>query len=379
MRKSISRFATIAFLCFVPIWMLIVKDKTFSDKENRYLAGFPKITWSSIVDGSFMDDLETYLADQFPLRNSSITLKTNALRAVGQRKINGVYMGDNGYLIAEEESYDKDSVKKLTQAVNTFSENLSNVNVNVMLVPNAISIYTDKLPSGIKSGQKDTIDMVYGGLDENINPVDVYSTFRKYRDYQLYYKTDHHWTTKGAKFAFDEYADVTGLDTENVEYDTYCVSDNFQGTQASNCGVYSSNDIINICVPHDSEGSYIVNYVYETKKTTTLFDIDKLKEKDKYLVFMGGNYAEVDIDTASQSDRNLLVIKDSYANSFIPMLTPYYKKIIVVDPRYYYDNIYDLVSSNNINEVLFLYNVNSYVTDNSLYDMLMNLPSDDAE
>lgn len=370
MRKNSSRIIIIAFLCFVPIWMFAVKDKTFSDKENRYLAKFPKLTWSTLTDGTFMDDLETYLADQFPLRNASITLKTNALRATGQKKISGVYMGDNGYLIAEEEEYDRDKVADIVESINNFAHNLNDVKVNMMLVPNSVSIYSNKLPAGVASNQENTINMIYNRLSEDITAIDVYNVFEEHKDYQLYYKTDHHWTVKGAKIAFDEYAKKTGLDTENVNYETYCVSSDFLGTQASNCGVYSSKDMVNICVPENSAGTYVVNYVYETKKTASLFDMDKLETKDKYLVFMGGNYARVDIETNAENDKNLLIIKDSYANCFIPMLTPYYKTITVVDPRYFYDNIYELTDSNKINEVLFLYNVNSFVTDNSLKDIL---------
>lgn len=353
----------------MPVWMLISKDVDFSDKENRYMAKFPKISIKTISDGSFMEDFETYLTDQFPVRDACITLKTNALRLLGQRRINGVYIASKGYLIAEEDKYDTDALDKLTQTVSDFAVD-SDADVKFMLVPNSSLIYEERLPYGIKSSEDATIERVKNMLSDKAGFVDVRGALYEGKGKQLYYKTDHHWTTEGAYIAFEEYAKAAGLDISSVQYESYCVSGDFQGTQASNCGVYSSSDVVNICVPKGSEGSYIVNYVDETKKTATLFDMSKLEEKDKYLVFMGGNYSRVDISTKTKNGRRLLLIKDSYANCFVPMLTPYYEEIIVIDPRYYYDDIYQLMADNSVSDVLFLYNVNSFVTDNSLEEVL---------
>lgn len=369
MRKNSVRIITIIFLCFMPVWMLISKDVDFSDKENRYMAKFPKISIKTISDGSFMEDFETYLTDQFPVRDACITLKTNALRLLGQRRINGVYIASKGYLIAEEDKYDTDALDKLTQTVSDFAVD-SDADVKFMLVPNSSLIYEERLPYGIKSSEDATIERVKNMLSDKAGFVDVRGALYEGKGKQLYYKTDHHWTTEGAYIAFEEYAKAAGLDISSVQYESYCVSGDFQGTQASNCGVYSSSDVVNICVPKGSEGSYIVNYVDETKKTATLFDMGKLEEKDKYLVFMGGNYSRVDISTKTKNGRRLLLIKDSYANCFVPMLTPYYEEIIVIDPRYYYDDIYQLMADNSVSDVLFLYNVNSFVTDNSLEEVL---------
>lgn len=155
-----------------------------------------------------------------------------------------------------------------------------------------------------------------------------------------------------------------------MNYNFYDVTGNFQGTQSSNSGVYSTYETVTIGVPDNSIGTYTVEYVNEGKKTTSLFDDSKLKEKDKYQVFLGGNFAQVDITTTAGTGRNLMIIKDSYANCFIPLLTPYYDKITVIDPRYFYDDIYTLIEAYGISDVLFMYNVNSYVEDNSLEDIL---------
>jgi len=116
----------------------------------------------------------------------------------------------------------------------------------------------------------------------------------------------------------------------------------------------------------------VVNNVNEKKKTATLYDTSKLKGKDKYALFLGGNYPILDIKTTADSTDRLLIIKDSYANSLIPFLIPYYREIVVVDPRYYYDDIEKVMKKDNITSVLFLYNGNTFVKDNSISGVLRN-------
>lgn len=370
MRKNGVRALTIFFLCIVPIWMILCRDRVFSPKENRNLAGFPKVTWSSVLNGDFMDDFETYLADQFPIRDWCISVKTTALRITGKRFINDVYIADDGYLIAEESSADNDRMKELTEAVNGFAAECEGTSVSFMLVPNSSLIYEDRLPYGAKSGEDEFIDSVKEMSGSRISFVDVRDTLREHGSEGMFYKTDHHWTTRGAYYAFLEYADTVNI--EPSEYEFYNVTNAFQGTQASNSGIYSTYDGIEICVPAGDAGHYVVDYTGTDTKTATLFNTEKLSEKDKYLVFQGGNYSQLEITTDAGTGRNLMIIKDSYANCMLPMLTPYYDKIIVIDPRYFYDNIYDVMQIYEINEVLFLYNANSFAEDNSLADVLKN-------
>ena len=160
-----------------------------------------------------------------------------------------------------------------------------------------------------------------------------------------------------------------GLVPDAVSYKTMPVTNSFQGTMASTSGIFKASDTISITVP-EKEQTLVVTYVNEDKKTSTLFDASKLKEKSQYDVFFGGNFAEVRIDTGADSDRVLLVLKDSYANCVIPMLTPYFKTIVLVDPRYYNDNLPDTIAKEGVTDLLWLYNVNTFLNDTSIGDKL---------
>ena len=116
----------------------------------------------------------------------------------------------------------------------------------------------------------------------------------------------------------------------------------------------------------------VVSYVEEQEKKATLYDTSKLKEKDKYAMFLGGNSGLIDIRTTADSTDRLLIVKDSYANSLMPFLMPYYREIFMVDPRYYYGDIHEIMENNKITSVLFLYNGNTFVEDNSISGVLEN-------
>ena len=125
-----------------------------------------------------------------------------------------------------------------------------------------------------------------------------------------------------------------------------------------------------IYLPEGDAPQVVVNYVEEQKKTASLYDSSMLEGRDKYGVFLGGNHPLIDIKTTADSTRRLLIFKDSYANCFIPFLTPYFREILVVDPRYYTGNLEELMEQNRLTDVLFLYNGNTFFQDRMLSGVL---------
>lgn len=365
---------------------ILVDDKEFSESENRVLASMPKISLSSLADASFMNDFESYLTDQFPFRDSFISIKTFCDRALGKNKENGVYIGKDGFLFDSQSEYDEDKVENITNAILDFSRKNKSLKKMFILSPNSSYIYSDKLPDYLElPNQSEQIEKIYSLLnDKSITKIDVCSLFEKSRekdDYLLFYKTDHHWTTKAAKKVFNSIASKWQLSTSGTPYSNtkiepkfeyYTVSTTFQGTLSSTAGVHDTYDEVEICVPKNSQGTYVVNFEQSGEKTASLFLKDKLESKNHYEVFLGGNYDKVIISTVSQSDNTLLLIKDSYANCMIPMLTPYFNKIVVVDPRYLTDSLDSIIKEEDFTHVLFLYNLNTLLEDNSLAQCLAN-------
>lgn len=363
---------------------ILVDDKDFSESENRVLAQMPRLSWSSLTDGSFMDDFEAYLSDQFPYRDKLISVKTFSDRVLGKNKENGTYIGKDGFLFDSQSAYDEDKVKEITDAILKFSKKNKKLKKAFILAPNSSYIYADKLPDYlVLPSQKEQIENIYALLDDDsILKLDLCTQFEKLReksDHLLYYKTDHHWTTRAAKAAFNTLNSKWQLSTSGTVYtggeikpkfSYYTVSTTFQGTLSSSAGVHDTNDEVEICVPKSSEGTYVVELESQGEKTASLFFSDKLKSKNHYEVFLGGNYDKVIISTVSKSENTLLLIKDSYANCMIPMLTPYFNKIVVLDPRYLTDSLDSILKENDFTHVLFLYNLNTLLEDGSLAECL---------
>lgn len=381
-RNSHSMFNNIvvtafcSFLFLVLIATIVIKDKEYSESENRVLAQMPSLTLSTLADGSFMKNFETYLTDQFPLRDSAISLKTYVDRVIGVKKENGVYIGKEGFLFDSPTAYNKDDMTEKVKAMSEFTEKYPEMKKAVVISPNSSYIYSDMLPESVKlPSQSQQLDKVEKAItDPELTFVDTVSILKNAKRQEdaplLFYKTDHHWTTRGAYEVFKELALTWKLDTNKVSHYFYTVSDSFEGTLGSKAGVHKTTDTIEICVPGKSLGTYVVNYESQQKKKATLFENEKLEQKNQYEVFLGGNFDKVIISTTSLSNKNLLLIKDSYANCMIPMLTAHFSKIVVIDPRYLTDNMDDIVKENDFTHILFLYNLNTFLEDSSIVDAL---------
>lgn len=371
-RKVQEKLVGIIFILTLFLFLIInviVPDREKSVQENRMLVTKPKFRLSSLISGDYDEKFEAYMDDQFVGRDMWRKLKVTVDRIGGSRLENGVYIGTNGQLLEQIEVADENHLAANIKAIKSFSESHSKIPVRMMLVPDAANVLNHSLPALAKpEDQTQMFSMVRKDLGDSVEWIDVSTELNKHKTEKIYYKTDHHWTTLGAFYAFQAAAPSLGIEGDlSGKYVSYAVSDSFNGMLASKSGVnLGEKEQIDIYVPTEEDTDLIVDYVDEGKRSTSLYDSSKLKEKDQYTVFLGGNSSLLDIRTVSTSTKRLLLVKDSFANSFIPFLTPYYREIVVVDPRYYSGTINDLMDSYRISEVLFLYSGNTFFKDNNI-------------
>ena len=371
-RKVQEQLVGIIFILILFLFLIIniiVPNKEKSVQENRMLATKPKFRLSSLISGDYDEKFEAYMDDQFVGRDMWRKLKVTVDRICGSRLENGVYIGRNGQLLEQIEVADENHLAANIKAIKSFSESQKKIPVRMMLVPDAANVLNHSLPALAKpEDQTQMFSMVRKDLGDSVEWIDVSTELNKHKTEKIYYKTDHHWTTLGAFYAFQAAAPSLGIEGDlSGKYVSYAVSDSFNGMLASKSGVnLGEKEQIDIYVPTEEDTDLIVDYEDEGKRSTSLYDSSKLKEKDQYTVFLGGNSSLLDIRTVSTSTKRLLLVKDSFANSFIPFLTPYYREIVVVDPRYYSGTINDLMDSYRISEVLFLYSGNTFFKDNNI-------------
>lgn len=350
---------------------LISKDVEFSENENRNMAKAPAFSWSALMDGSYASGWDSYITDQFFARKKWIEIKLSIDKFFGKKEANGVYLGKDGYLMEIPAKPDDVWVEKNITALNAFADHYSDLNFYMSVIPNAAYILDNKIPNftPVRDQSKD-MEMLASALQDNVQFLDMTLVLDEHQEEDIYYRTDHHWTSLGAYYAFTAMAPELGIKNPVKEYDTYTVSDDFSGTMASKSGYYKGKDLVQIYVPK-TDNEFIVTFPDSNKVTASLYDGSALETKDKYTVFLGGNHARVDISTTNDNHKRLLLLKDSYANCFVQFLTPYYEDIIMIDPRYYYDELPKLIEREKITDVLLLYNMNTYLQDKALADTLV--------
>ena len=361
---------SLAAIFLISLLNIVLPDRKYSENENRALAGRPEFTLKALASGAYFKDFDSYYADQFLARDNFIKVRTFGRRLTGAKEIGGVYLGRNGYLLGKPETPDAEAEKTTAKAMNDFARRHNGVAMRALIIPDAANILKKKVPQNAPvRDQISDIRQFEKGL-RGITCVDGITPLQKNSDKALFYKTDHHWTTQGALTVFQGTAKALGISKPEKTYKKYLVSNSFYGTLASKTGCFDWADEIEVAVPKKSPVSYVVYYPDTKKKSPSMFMSSELKKKDQYLVFFGGNHALVDIRTTGDASKTLLVFKDSYANSFIPFLYPYYGHIIMIDPRYYYDNVETLMKSSGVTDVLFLYSADTLVKDTNLADVL---------
>lgn len=375
--NSILGICFVVILAAVFILNIVLPDKSFSEEENRVLQENPPFSFSSYMEGRYEKKLESYVDDQFIGRNAFIKIKTASDVTCGKLESNGVYRCKDHYLMEAVTTPSEHWSKSTLASLKQFKRQYKNLDMYFLLAPNAANILEDKLPAFVKTADQDKyIDSFYKEIKSfGYTPVDVRKTLESNagdEETQLYYKTDHHWTTDGAFLAYKQAVKTLKL-SDKVSYKRYIVKNDFRGTLASKSGFTNGeNDPLIIYMPNkDKDYKNSVIYYSDTKtKTTEFYQLDNLDTKDAYTVFGGSNHPIYTIKTPTKTSEKLLLVKDSYANSMIPFLAQNYREIVVVDPRYFYDNIDDIMKAEDITEVLFLYNANTFFADNSLEMML---------
>ena len=349
MKKIIAIVVTIITLS-MSVMLIIGPKKEFSYNENRFLAKFPKISVSNILSGKFMSQLETYISDNFPLRENLLGVKSRTYKTLGVYKQSDVYYGIDNKLYQE---YKKPiNSERIVRRINKFKDKVDS-KVYFMLAPTSIYINNNKISKYNNSyDEGKTIDYYKENL--SVNFIDIRSSLNSNKDDYLYYGTDHHWTTRGANVAYIDFCNSVGLVPNKYTYSK--VNDKFYGT------LYSK--LLDNSLKHDyieiiNDNTNYKVYYDDTKITiNSLYSYKYLNEKDKYSFFLDNNHSLIKIENLDiQNDDSILIIKDSYANSFIPFIGPHYKNIYVIDPRYYNLSISEFVTENNIKNILFIYNV----------------------
>ena len=387
MGKKYSVFITVLFCAFIfgfGGWLIwdMAHPKDFSEQENRWLAQMPEpkigrlefpglmngTNGGNFFSGDFMEDFEDFVIDQFPLRDEWIHLKAQSERLLGKKENNRVYFSRDGQtLFAFFTPPDAGDLAKRVGYVNSLAGNVE-VPVYFSLVPDKSYVWADRLPDNAPNVDDGSMNEAAKQLaGENVNFIDLYGAIS---GDDVFYRTDHHWTTMGA---YQGYAVLAGGMNNGavtvLDYDPEKVSDSFYGTTWSSAGAgWVRPDEMYTWVP---EGALQVTGYPEGKPVDIpLYDRSKLEVKDKYSMFLGGNQPLCILrNPLVEGGKKLLVVRDSYSDSLAPFLGLDYGEVHLWDLRYNNMSLKQYVADNGIDQVLVLYSASNFSSDNNLFKL----------
>ena len=375
-------------LLVVPIVTAATPKLERSENENRMLAKAPTLTdqskwekaedfkgyfeavkWKYINDRTgkaFKDDFETYFCDHLMGRELWVQACNRIQMMAGKQEINEVYTLDD-QMVQSFKGYSSEDLEKALGAINLFAERHPELPTYIMIAPTAQEIFSSKLPSyaGLLS-QKAFIEDVYKSM-EGVGTIDCLSALAGHSDEYIYYRTDHHWTSLGAYYAYSAAAKSLGYSAFGIgQFNIETASNNFRGTLFSKT-LDKSITPDEMTYFHPASGEQKVTMLSNDGTKVTEYDSLYVREyldtKDKYSSFTGSNAPIVDIRTGIDNGRSLLVIKDSYAHSLAPFLANHYSRITMVDMRYINTGLNMFLKLEDYDQALFMYNAITFAQD----------------
>ena len=339
---------------------LLMPDRYYSEREKRTLTQKPKFTVANFISGEFSDELEKYLTDQVPLRDGWVTMKTYMELAIGKRESVGVYICKDKYLMDKFTSYSKKQLVANAAALVDLQEKLAaeGISMNTILVPMAAQVLTDKLPAYAPVADYAAILQVLTAA--GVDTTDVLSALVAHSSENIYYRTDHHWTSLGAYYA---YCAWRGIEPNVDEWTQEVLCDDFYGTTWNKVPLPTvPAEEITAWYKHINRSVSYNNGQYETD---SIYERKYLSGSDQYAVFLNSNQAQTVIEGSGKSGK-LLLIKDSYGNTFSQFPVEDYAEVHVLDLRFFKGDVTEYAKENGITDTLVLYGTQSFVKDTRL-------------
>lgn len=338
-------------------------QKEYSENENRYLTKLPDISAKGVTSGEIQEKLEDAMCDQFVWRDGWLSFATQMEMLTGSSCVNQVYLGKDYYFF--EKVLDSDISQKKYETnlkmIQTCAQQ-ENIDCTVLLVPSPATVLQDKMPNGAPMYNSDSLSKL-GKQYFSDQWLDITEELREIsKEEQVYFRTDHHWTLRGAYEAYRAYVEHMERSVSSYEsFEPEAVSQSFLGT------IYSK------LLPKDVKEDTIyvgkrlpdsITVTCDGEKMDGIYEWDKLDTKDKYAVFFGGNYGIVEIENPqSKSEETLFLFKDSFANSMVPFLIADYQNIVMIDLRYYTQSVRQLMKQYDNRSMLVLYEMSNFAKD----------------
>lgn len=349
--KTRNIVVTIAFFLLLILFFianLIKPDTEISQEERRKLTQFPEIKLQTILDGTFSEKFDLYTTDQIIGREKFRKVKSMLEFDLFRKKDNNKIYMYNDSIIKIEYPLNEKSILKAADKINTIQkEYLKGMKCYYSIVPDK-NYFTNKdkyISMDYEKLQKIMTDNI-----KNIEYIDIFDCLQL----QDYYVTDIHWKQENLQKVIDKIKlEMDINDIENVQYKKQEITE-FDGVYAGEISIKNKKDKISILTNEIIENAKVYNY--ENRKETKVYDIEKLTSKDKYDIYLSGPTPLITIENSqANTNKELIIFRDSFASSLAPLLIENYSKITLIDIRYIRSQDLEKYIDFKNQEVLFLY------------------------
>ena len=326
---------------------IIKEDTDISVAERRKLATMPELTTKSLFDGTYFKKFDSYVTDQFVERDAFRKIKID-IELSTKGEYNNLYLYDD-YIIEEIFPLNSNSINNLTNKINYIKDTYLNDNSNIYytIIPDKNYFVNN---GNLKLDYNKLQDIMKNNLT-NLNYINIFDKLTL----DNYYKTDTHWKEEDLFNVANTIANQMNFDITNNNNVVNTIT-TFKGSYAGRLSVTKDIDTIKTISNPSTLNSSVYNY--ETKKYTDIYDYTKINSLDKYDIYLSGAVPIIDIiNNNTSSDKELIVFRDSYGSSLIPLLIEGYKKITVIDIRYISSKILNKYIDFNDQDVLFMYSI----------------------
>ncbi len=349
---------TFCLILIITVFVLITlfswfkPDGVYTESERRALAQKPELNVQTLLSGRFMTEFENYKVDQFPLREKLRSLKALFSKYVFAKKDNNGLFSADGHISKIEYPQNQEMINNAkTRFDYIYKKYLKDKDVNIYL-----SLIPDKNAFFAKENGYLTID--YNKFTDDFKSKMDYMTYIDVTDFLSlddYYTTDSHWRQEKITDIAKHICENMGSFTE-CEYEMLTLDNSFYGVYYGQSALPFKPDTIRYLTNDILSDATVTYYDTGVGVEGELYNVEKAYGKDPYEMFLSGSTPFVTIENShSQNDKELVVFRDSYGSSLVPLLVPSYKKITVVDIRYMMsDFVGNFVKFDN-QDVLFLY------------------------
>lgn len=337
-------FLGVSFICWVN------PAENYSVTERRKLEQFPKITMESMVDGTFMSKFEKYSLDQFPLRDSFRSLKAWVSQYVFRKSDNNdIYVAD-GYAVKMEYPLRKQALEyagdRFENVYNKYLKN-SGSNIYLALIPDK-NFFLAEASNHLSMDYEELFGIMQAEM-----PYAEYIDISGLLEIEDFYKTDVHWRQERIVDVAEKIGETMGI-TISKQYEVKSLPTDFYGVYFGQSALNLPGEKMQYLTNETLEACTVYNY--ENNTTLGLYDLEKANGDDAYELFLSGPVSLLKIENPNaETEKELIVFRDSFGSSLVPLLAESYRSVTLIDIRYIQSDFLANFVDFTDKDVLFLY------------------------